>query len=466
MIDKPSVLFIVPPGPRKLYRGMICTFISKANYIWQPFDFITLSAHVPPEYDVRLLDSNIEGLDVRACLKKIKLIDLKAAVVSISSIAFQNDTEFVKRLREAFPALKILVFGDVLLERYFWQKVQGCGVDLILNPMDVDLGDYIKTGRTSSRNIVLARERRGEDERVKPDKPKKVSIGIPRHKPFIHKYYRMPFMRSFIYTTVSTQFSCPYRCHYCSCAKAPVTYRGHEEVVKELDSVKGLGVREIYFGDPSFGYPKDNAKRLLESMIERKYGFKWFCYFNPALGDEDTLRLMRSAGCHTVIIGVEDADFDLLNAEFERKLSADKLSGFVNDCRKLGIRVCGDFIIGLNDKEEAYENLVKLALNLGLDFASFNIYSPLMGSVVREKMVREGKITPDAVGFDPGGEAGSPDARLIELRNRAARRFYFRPSYLAGRVLSLSGPKEFFIQFAEMIELFKQIFTQRRRYAK
>ena len=458
---KPAVLFINPPGPEKLYRGMICTYISKANYIWQPFDFVTLSAHIPEKYDVKLIDCNIDTLSVQGCIEKIKKADPAAVIVSISSIVLEKDMEFLRQLRSAFPGLKISVLGDVMLEDSFCRKVRECGVDLILDPMDIDLCQYIETGRASSPNIVMFRDMRPEIHRKKEDKAKKVLIGIPRHKAFINSKYRVPFMRHSLYTTVSTQFSCPYKCHYCSCAKLPVTYRGYDEVLKELDFVKELGIREIYFSDPSFGYPKNNVKHLLHSMIDKKYSFSWSCYFNPAMGTDEMLKLMKTAGCHTVIIGVEDEDFDMLGSRFERRLSKEKLFEFTQNCKKLGIRICGDFIIGLNNKEEAFERIVDLSMRLDLDYASFNIYTPLMGSIVRDDMIRDGSISPDATGFDTTGASRMPDKKLIELRDKAVRSFYLRPSYIARRILSLKRPEEFFIQFAEMVELFKRSFAKR-----
>jgi len=466
MDNKPTILFAVPPGPTKLYRGMICTFVSKANYIWQPFDFITLSAHIPENYSIKLLDCNIEKLNFDEAVSKVKQIQPSCTVISISSIALENDLRFVGMLREVCKGSRIIVFGDVLLERSYWAKVQDCGVDLILDPMDVDFGNYIETGRSSSGNIILSQNRSPVPREEAGKKPKKVSIGIPRHKHFVKRRYRMPFIKSFVYTSVCTQFSCPFRCHYCSCAKLPVTYRGYEEIIEELDSIRELGIREIYFGDPSFGFPKENTVALLDAMIKKNYNFRWFAYFNPVISDENILRRMKKTGCHTLIIGVEDENIDMLNARFERTLSREKLLEFVGDCKKIGIKVCGDFIIGINKEKGAIDKSVDFAIKLDLDFASFNIYAPLMGSIIREEMIEEGKIAPDSIGYDTAGTTGKADKSLVELRNRAVRRFYLRPSYLYKRITGLTSVEELCIQCAEMIGLFKNTLTGKKRYAE
>ena len=461
---KPTVLFINPPGPKKLYRSMVCTFVSKANYIWQPQDFLTLSAHIRPGYGVELLDCCAQDLGPGSLFKKIREADPALLVIAVSSVVFDSDLDFLKRIRLEFPGLRGLVLGDVLLDGYFWKPVCDSGFDLVLNPMDVDLAGYIETGLTSSSNIILQHtDPLPADRRDKSDKPKKVSIGIPRHDVFVSRKYRFPFMKSFLYTTVSTQFGCPYGCSYCSWSKIPVVYRGYQEVIEELESIKRLGLRDIFFGDPSFGFPRENAARLLDAMIGNKFNFRWACYANPGLCDKETLKMMARSGCHTAIIGVEDEDFGMLNSRFQRRCSREAFFEFVKECKGLGIRVCGDFIIGLNDSPQAAERLADLAIRLKLDFASFNIYTPLLGSVIRDRMVAEGRISRGETGRDTSGTFIRGNSGLLKERDQLIRRFYLRPGYLLRRVLNTTTLPELSIQFREMLGLMRNSLSRKNR---
>ncbi len=461
-MTKPTVVFVNPHGPKKLYRSTLCTFISKANYIWQPQDFLTLSGHIPFEYDVKLLDCSVAGIGGSELLVRLRRISPVLLIVAISSVVLDDDLASLRALRAAFPGTRILVLGDVLLDEHFWDQVRSCGVDLVVNPMDVDLLNYIRTGRAESPNIIFDGRRSGfvpPRTACKTEKPKRIELGLPRHEAFISPHYRFPFMKAFRYTTVTTQYGCVFNCNYCSWSKIPVTYRGYAEVFKELDYIRQLGVRDIFFGDPSFGFPLDNAEALLKGIIDRKYGFRWACYTNPSLTDAGRLELMSRAGCHTAIIGVEDEDSAMLGSEYQRNLARPRLYEFLAACRKNRVRVCGDFIVGLNNKEGAGERMVDFAVSLGLDFASFNVLTPLVGSVIRDRMIAEGKLSRGEVGFDTSGTFGRDHEHLVELKNKLIRRFYLRPAYLLKRAGGITTWEEFLIQSCEMAKLVRNSFA-------
>lgn len=457
----PTVVFINPPGPAKLYRSIICTYISKANYIWQPQDFINLSAQIPREYELKLIDCSISRRDQESLLAELRQYAPEIAVVALSSIVFDHDLLFLKALKLTFPDMKCLALGDILLEPVFWDRVLEYADGLILNSLDVDLTNYIKNYTSNSPNLILKEQK----ERGKVI-TQKVSIGIPRHELFLNRTYRFPFVKSYIYSTVSSQFSCPYRCKYCSSSKIPVTYRDASEVLEELAYVRRLGVRDIFFGDFSFGFPTDNATHILEGMIRRQFAMRWVCFTHPALIDRDLLKLMKAAGCHTVMIGVDDDDTEMLEKQYHRVLPKSRLLQFCEQCHRLNIQISGDFIIGLNSDKTAINRMIELAKRLKLDYASFNVFTVLLGSVVREELIKQGTFDPYAIGLDTSGSSGERNHELIRLRNLAVKNFYLRPEYLVRRLFSIRSIPEFVIQAEEMIVMLRNLlksFTGRDR---
>ncbi|MDD5281769.1 MAG: radical SAM protein [Candidatus Omnitrophica bacterium] len=458
MFVSSPVIFINPPGPANLYRSMVCAFVSKAKYIWQPHDFINLSAQIPAEYKLRLIDCSINNYEADYVFDEIGISHPGLCVAAISSILFNEDLIFLKKLKSRFPGLKLLVIGNILLEKYFRKQVLEYADGLILNSLDVDLCSYIKNGTTNSKNLILKDGSPG-DSGGSNDKVslKKVSIGIPRHSLFLNKRYRFPFAKSYLYSAVTTQFGCPFQCAYCSWAKIPVSYRDYTEVLEELKLATSLGIKNIFFTDPSFGFPKKNAFALAEGIIKIKLGIKWSCYANPLLLDKEFLSLMKKAGCHTLITGIDDGDFDMLRQEFNRDVPEAKIIEFCNICHDLGMQVCGDFIIGLNQANESCQRIINIAKKLDLDYASFNIFSILVGSLVREKLIKECKFSPCGASLDPSGNSGQIDKRLVHLRNLAVRKFYMRPRYLLKRMMKIKSFNEFVIQFEEMIGLFSKL---------
>jgi hypothetical protein len=373
-------------------------------------------------------------------------------VIALSSIVFDHDLLFLKALKLAFPDVRCLALGDILLEPVFWDRVLEHADGLILNSLDVNLSHYLKNHTSNSPNLIL----KGQTARENVIS-QKVAIGTPRHELFLNKKYRFPFVKSYLYSTVSSQFSCPYRCKYCSSSKIPVSYRDASEVLEELAYVRHLGVRDIFFGDFSFGYPTKNAIRILEGMIHRQFAMRWVCFTHPALIDRDMLRLMKAAGCHTVMIGVDDEDTEMLEKHYHRVLSKSRLVQFCEECQRLKIQISGDFIIGLNSDTTAINRMIDLAKQLKLDYASFNIFTVLLGSVVREELVKQGTFDVYTVGFDTSGSSGERNDELIRLRNAAIKQFYLRPEYLVHRLFSIRSFPEFVIQAEEMMVMLRNL---------
>jgi anaerobic magnesium-protoporphyrin IX monomethyl ester cyclase len=197
-------------------------------------------------------------------------------------------------------------------------------------------------------------------------------------------------------------------------------------------------------------------------MIRKNLPIQWVCYVNPGLLDHEVLKLMKRAGCHTVIIGVEDENIERLKERYQRNLSRSKLVEFCHQCNWLNIRICGDFIIGLDSDETAVNRMIQFAKTLQLDYASFNILTPLLGSKIREKLIEKGTLDPYTIGFDTSGTFGQGTEKLIQLRNMAIKKFYLRPKYLLRRMMNITSFTEFMIQFQEMIAMFRHHVLKRK----
>lgn len=439
-----NITFVNPPGPRYLFRGSICTYLSKSRYVWKPKDFILLSGRVPPEAAIRFLDASINGVGEPSALARVVADQPDAVVMALSSIVWEHDLAFLRELRERVPRTPIAVFGEVLLERPFADAALKYADTIIYDPLRADLEAFVR-----ARSVE-------HDPLPSPKKTTRVvEIHVPRHELFDNLRYRWPFVKHFRYAAVYTQFGCPFTCSYCTESVTNVTYRPAANVLEELRYVKRLGYREINLADASFGYPRDNAVALLEAMLAERFDFAWSCYTYPGLADAGMLELMRRSGCHTVVIGVDSADPQLLR-KYHRTLSPERLREFVRHCGRLGIDVCGDFILGFDeDTRESCLRTIELALELDLAYASFNIATPMMGSSVRDIFRAKGLLS-DTTGYDTAGlmkVAGTSHLtadELLGLRNLATRRFYFRPAYLWRRLRRLRGPEELLIKLVEM----------------
>ncbi|HLT22419.1 MAG TPA: radical SAM protein [Bacteriovoracaceae bacterium] len=443
------VSFINPPifPYRKIMRNFDCATESKGNYLYQPYDFLLLSARLPASWSLHFCDAIALKINEEECLKQISNFKPDIIVCAVAATNWQQDLNFVKTLREEFPKSTLYVFGDILIEKGPAEIIQKFVNGILTSPVIIDF-EVPQEGLRSDEFY----------ERVNLKAPQKIELKNIRHDTFIHKAYRWPFARYYQYTTIFTAWGCPYSCSYCIMSKFPNYWRDSQEIIEEMEQVKKLGIREIYIGDRSFGLPYNNVVALLDKMIEKKFHFSWSTYFHPNQYRPELLDKMKQSGCHTIIIGIESKDQTSLK-DYSRHVRQDQMSSLLEHAKRIGIEVCGDFIIGLpHDDRKSVEETIRYSQKIGIDFASFNVATPLAGSDIRKLAISMGKMKEDDQ-FDSLGKnavvsvSNLSEEEIIELRNSAVQGFYARPSYILKRVFKIRGYQHFMIQFQEAIQI-------------
>ncbi len=460
-----KVAFVNPPtieGSPKMIRTFDCNTESKGNYLYQPYDFVVMSGLFDKSVEIFFCDAVAEGLLKSEAVEVIERSQSEVLFVVIGENLFDHDIDFLHELRKKNEERPILVFGAPFVERAAQQRVEAIVDGILQNPISFDLKKIKRhrEGLITGEGFVTD-ESPFLDPRRKA--AKEVSLGTPRHEDFLSPRYRWPFAESYLYTSVFISWGCPYSCSYCILNSFPNLVRKSEEVIRELEFIKNLGVKEIYFADRSFGLPRETVVEILRLMIERKMEFRWSSYFHPNQYDPELFDLMVKSGCHTLIIGVESKDFNSLKS-FGRHQKEQRFWALLEDCKKRGVKVCGDFIIGLpNQTKEEIEETIIFSRRIGLDFASFNVAAPLPGSIVKKIAINSGQLEAGGLLYDSLAKYKAlsngvlSGEELVALRKKAVIKFYLRPSYLIKRVFSIKSWQQFVIQFGEMIQIIKKV---------
>ena len=150
------------------------------------------------------------------------------------------------------------------------------------------------------------------------------------------------------FVTTRTAKSCPFSCSFCGFPQraGKYVYLDQRHVERELDRIAEIpSVNTISFIDDTFNVPKVRFREILQMMIDKRYGFRWNCYYRSDHGDRRTIELMREAGCEGVFLGIEsgsDEQLARMNKTARRKhyLSA------LRDLRDVGIGTYASLIIG------------------------------------------------------------------------------------------------------------------------
>ena len=458
-----KVVFANPPVTphKKIMRDFDCAGESKSNYLYQPYDLLLLSSFIPDHWEFTFIDSVADQIEHDRFDKILKSINPDIIVCPVAGMNWNEDKQTLIRLRKTFPDAILLTFGDLFIELSARFEIKEQVNGILSSPLMFRFEQFEQKNKNLASTELQGLGLHSFDDKVVTNlkAPVVINFPMPKHEYFQRANYRWPFNRYKRYTTVFFTWGCPYSCSYCILSKFPNYWRTAEEIISEMRFIKKLGYQEVYIGDKSFGVSKEVTLKTLKAMIAEKLNLSWSTYFHPTQYSPELLELMASAGCHTIVIGIESVNIVSLK-NYGRHINQNQLYDLIEHAKRLNIDICGDFILGLpNEDRNTILATIKFACDLKIDFASFNLATPLPGSSLKSLAVEKKIIENNDQGFDSSGNnlitsfANVSNRELSFLHKYAVLRFYCRPSYLLKRLKSVSGPEHLQIQFAEAIQL-------------
>ena len=408
--------------------------------------------------DCRLLDIPAVSGDGSAALKAARQGNPSLIVVDTSTPSIAEDAAFAGRLKDAAGDACILLVGphvaalpaDVLNEYPAVDAVALGEYELTVEGLYGALaggegfsavpGLAWRSGGTVVQNPVSYVE--------DPDALPFVSGVYFRHLDYTDYFYshsRYPIV------SLITARGCPFHCTYCV---YPQTFSGHRvrrrSIGNVLDEVEDVlnrfpDLEEIMFEDDTLTMDPKWCRDFAREIFRRKLKFRWSANSRADL-DYETLSLLKKAGARLFCVGVESADAAIL-AGMKKSLRPDRVRQFFKDACRAGILLHGCFLAGsAGETKETLEKTIRFAIRLRPDTAQF---FPLMlypGTEAFREARRRGELveTDYSRWLTAEGrhntllntrELSASD--LVRFCDRARRRFYLRPGYIAGRLWSV-----------------------------
>jgi len=412
----------------------------------QPVDLLMQTGYfVERGYTVNVIDAIVEKKSPEKVIKEIIVFNPDLIITQCGSVSFEEDRLFFNLLKKQLPNTQILSSGDIFLEdpAYFLKK---------FNWLDGIITDFFGDG-----SLKYFDQRYDEIEgitfkvngeiisKTEISSSKLISLPRPRHELFKNKLYQMPFANAYPMATVLTNYACPYPCTFCIMSTLGFKSRPHDDVIEELLFLKELGIKYLYFSDQTFYVVKNTTEKILDFMTENSLGFQWVCFSRVDILDEDKMRKMKEAGCHVIMFGVEWAE-DQYSDKYKKQYVISQVRNTFEIAKKVGIKRMGTFLIGLpGQNEDSIKSTVDFAINIDADYASFNIAVPRAQTSFREEAIEQGLISPQERIMDQSGSFITMGTGLVspmrikQLKNYAYTKFYFRPNYLAKRLLNIQN---------------------------
>lgn len=435
-----KVLLLNPPGSQLYIRDYYCSKVSKVGYVYQPVDLLIVSGILADRYDIHVVDAIANGLYRDDCLERIVSLKPDAVVFLSGAVSWHEDSVFIKRVKERRD-IPFIGTGDLFLED--GERILGDYPFLdavLLDFTNRDVLHYLNGDWERLENIIYRQDGKIV-KRVSPRQGwKGFEIPLPRHELFTGQY-AYPFIKKLPFATVLTDYGCPYPCSFCVMAGLGYKYRDVANVMEELQYLQSLGYQEVYFQDQTFGANRKRAMEICNAMVRDNLGLGWVAWSRVDVIDEELLAMMKRAGCHTILFGVETAKDATLKA-MKKGYTIEDVKRAFTLCRRHDIRTLATYVIGLpGETKEDILDTIEFAINLDSDYASFNILIPRAGTDLREQALKEGWIMEGVTPLDQSGTypvMGNDNLsaeEVWELKNYAVRRFYGRPYYIA-RMLS------------------------------
>lgn len=456
-----KIVLLNPPGKELYLRDQHCSSVSKAYYYWPAIDLIVQSGILSEEHELHAIDAIINKMGEEECLNDIIQFKPDCVVFVTGNVSWIEDFTFMEKVKEKTGAI-IIASGGFLRSDYERIMEKYHSLDAVLLDFCSDaIAKYLKGQYNELYDICF---RQGENIVVKPiSRVKEFSIPVPRHELFPLKKYRLPHSRLKPFSSVITNYGCPFECSFCIAECINFKYRPVSNVMDELEKLVSMGVKEIFFKDFTFGVPKKIATDLCKQIIERFPGLSWICSSRVDVLDKEMLQLLKKAGCHTIQFGVETSSQQLLDKS-NKQTSVEQIKYIFNQCKKLGIKTLAHFILGLpGETEESILRTLQLAKEIKCDYASFNIAIPIPGTSLRSYCIENDLIKGEYEILD--SSSGYPvietpllsREKLWSLRNHVIRTFYLRPSYIIRKLIHIRSPRDLAFLFKEGITLIASI---------
>ena len=444
--------------------------------IWPPITLAVLAELARLKGEVRLLDGNVEGMSQDGLIAELRDFRPDLVVINTGFPSIDKDMLVARKIKETFPELKILAFGVffTLLGEESIRQYPFLDFALKGEPEGTfrELSEILAGGAADFSRVQGLMYMDAKGVRVNGDRPlvqELDSIPFPARDLLKNDRYRLPHNDK-TFTLVNVARGCPFPCIYCIVQPyygAKVRKHSVDYVMREIrECVERHGVQEFLFWEEVFTLDRAYAFELCDAIIRNGFSFQWAATTRVGLLDEELLRKMKDAGCYLLGLGIESGVQEILD-NARKKQTLDDIRKAVALCQKTGIRTMGHFIFGLpGETKETAERTIRFMLELGLDYMQSYCAVPYpkteFGDMAREK----GWIKPVPWSqYDFGGvsivDTGTltPDD-ITYFREKAFRKFYYRPLYLLKKV------REFSLSRLFTLSKFKHWMNSRQKQRK
>jgi radical SAM superfamily enzyme YgiQ (UPF0313 family) len=447
------VLLVSPRIPTTYWSYKYALPFVRKKALLPPLGLLTVAGMLPEDYELRLIDMNVEALR-REDIEWADMVFLSAMIVQQKSFE-----QVVALCREC--ATPVVAGGPYPTSSF--QTIEG--VDhFVLDEAECTLPEFLQDcERGEARHVYRAE-----------GKPDLDLTPLPR----------FDLVDVNLYESMPLQFSrgCPFDCEFCDIielfGRKPRT-KDPRQFMREVDHLYTTGFRgSLFIVDDNFVGNKNKAKKLLPPLAawQKAHGYPFSVSTEASITlaqDEELLDLMVAAGFTMVFIGIETPDAKTLAMTHKTQNLREDVLSSVARIQQRGIEVSGGFIVGFDgETEDIFERQKEFIQKAGIPTAMVGLLIALPHTQLYRRLKKEGRILAETHGnnthdFDLNFVPYMPRQKLLSgykwlLNQVYSPRNYFERSltmikrFAAGELERISRS----VRLRDILALLRSLFRQ------
>jgi radical SAM superfamily enzyme YgiQ (UPF0313 family) len=372
-----------------------------ARYPAAPLGLCTVAAMLPPEWEVRLVDRNVDDWD-ESCL------DWADIVLTGGMMPQQRDCfELIHKARE--KGKRVIVGGpDATSSPHLYKEAN----HLVLGESEVTMPAFLEDLKQGAPRSIYQDSRKA-DVQASP---------TPR-------FDLLKFER---YNHIGIQWcrGCPFSCEFCDIielfGRVPRA-KSSAQILKELQTLYDLGYRgHVDLVDDNFIGNKKLVKQFLPELKvwleERGWPFEFTTEASINLADDAALmELMQEVGFFAIFVGIESPDEVSLVAMQKRQNTHRSIAESIHKIYQHGMFVNSGFIVGLDtEKGSVARGMIECIEETAIPVNMVGLLTALPTTQLTRRLDAAGRLPPDFdVAPDGDGDQCTGGLNFVPCRPRA-----------------------------------------------
>jgi hopanoid biosynthesis associated radical SAM protein HpnJ len=436
-----KTLFLNPPSFEGFDGGAGSRYQARREIrsFWYPTWLAQPAAIVPGS---KLIDAPPDDLDVETVVRRAAGFEL--IIIHTSTPSIENDVRVAERLKQEYPQARIGLVGAHVAVLPAETLALSPAIEFVARKeFDYTIREIAEERPLAEVDGISFRD----GERVVHNKERAI-IEDMDSLPFVVDVYRRDltvenYAIGYLqqpYLSLYTGRGCPAQCTFCLW---PQTIGGHryrtrspESVYEEMKLAKQYfpQVKEFFFDDDTFTADGPRAREIARKL--QTLGITWSCNSRANVPFE-TLKIMKESGLRLLLVGFESGNAQILR-NIKKGVMLERARQFMRDCKRLGIKVHGTFIVGLpGETSQTIQETMQFACEIDPDTIQVSLAAPYPGTEFYEQAMANNWISPESLVTDGGHQSfplqypGVESREVFDAVEKFYKRFYFRPRPIA-----------------------------------